>query len=200
MISYKADIVFFCGLVALIVIFASMVLPPSVQMQNQEFGNTSPNASQTQDSINSNEAANSECKIVNYLPDPNCTPGATDPRVNQDDIKSTICVSGYTSTVRPPVSVTNKIKVERMQAYGFTDSMSNYELDHFIPLELGGSPDSIQNLFPESYANPYGAKEKDKVENYLHDMVCSGSITLQTAQEEIRSNWVKVYNSCCAAN
>ncbi len=84
-----------------------------------------------------------------------------------------------------------------MQAYGDTDSPSNYELDHFIPLELGGSPDSVLNLFPEPYANPMGAREKDKVENYLHKQVCDGAITLQTAQQEIQTNWVEVYNSCC---
>src|SRR2546426_4112782 len=84
--------------------------------------------------------------IGNVLPDPACTPGATDPRVTQENIGSTICVSGYTSTVRPPVSVTNPIKQERMQAYGFTDSTANYELDHLISLELGGAPSDVKNL------------------------------------------------------
>jgi hypothetical protein len=84
-----------------------------------------------------------------------------------------------------------------MKAYGDTDSSSNYELDHFIPLEIGGSPDSVLNLFPEPYANPYGAREKDKVENYLHKQICNGTITLQTAQQEIRTNWIAVYNDCC---
>ena len=140
-----------------------------------------------------------KCKIVNYLPDSDCTPGATDPRVTQNNISSTICVSGYTKTVRPSTSVTSKIKTERMQAYGYTDSPSNYELDHFISLELGGSPDSVLNLFPEPYAEPYGAYSKDKVENYLHKQVCNGAITLAVAQEEIKTNWVKVYNNCCTA-
>jgi len=52
------------------------------------------------------------------LPDPACTPGATDPRVTQANINLTICMRGYTATVRPPVSVTDRIKVERMAAYG----------------------------------------------------------------------------------
>jgi len=137
------------------------------------------------------------CKIINYLPDSNCTPGAIDLRVTQENINSTICVSGYTATVRPSTSVTNKIKTERMEVYGDTDSPSNYELDHLIPLELGGSPDSVLNLFPEPYANPYGAQEKDKVENYLHKQVCDGAIALQAAQQEIRTNWVEIYNNCC---
>ncbi len=135
----------------------------------------------------------SECKIVNHLPDPNCTPGAIDPRVTQDNIQSTICVSGYTATVRPSTSVTSKIKTERMAAYGDTDSPSYYELDHLISLELGGSPASVLNLFPEPYANQLGAREKDRVENYLHKEVCNGTITLDLAQKEIATNWVKVY-------
>ena len=144
--------------------------------------------------VQQNNPSTARCTIKNYLPDPNCTSGAIDPKVTQENINSTICVSGYTSTVRPSTSVTNKIKVEQMQAYGFTDSMSNYELDHFIPLELGGSPASVSNLFPEPYAEPYGARSKDKVENYLHKQVCNGSITLTVAQEEIKTNWVYYYN------
>src|ERR1035437_3933713 len=64
-----------------------------------------------------NNPSTARCIIKNYLPDPNCTPGAIDPRVTQVNINSTICVSGYTATVRPSTSVTNKIKVEQMQAY-----------------------------------------------------------------------------------
>jgi hypothetical protein len=140
----------------------------------------------------------SQCAIRNYLPDPNCTPGAIDSAVTQENIGSTICASGYTATVRPSTSVTSKIKTERMQAYGDTDSPNNYELDHFIPLELGGSPASVLNLFPEPYAEPYGARSKDKAENYLHGQVCSGTMTLVVAQEEIKTNWVSVYTDCCS--
>jgi hypothetical protein len=127
------------------------------------------------------------CEAINdTLPDPKCTPGATDPAVTQDNIDSTICVSGYTKTVRPPVSVTEPIKIERMQAYGFTDSLSNYELDHLIPLELGGAPDDMKNLWPEPHPSSF---TKDGLENYLHDQVCSGNMDLKTAQNEIATNW-----------
>ncbi len=135
------------------------------------------------------------CKAVNdILPDPKCTEGAIDPAVTQDNIGSTICVSGYTKTVRPPVSVTEPIKVERMQAYGFTDFPSNYELDHLIPLELGGAPADIRNLWPEPYYTNPNSYDKDKFENYLHDQVCSGSMDLKIAQNEIATNWVKYWD------
>lgn len=135
------------------------------------------------------------CIESNGLPDSACTPGDIDPGVTQENISSTICVSGYTKTVRPPESVTQKIKVERMAAYGDSDSPANYELDHLISLELGGSPDVVANLWPEPYSALLNAREKDKVENYLHAQVCQRVIPLTTAQEEIARNWVAVYNT-----
>lgn len=136
------------------------------------------------------------CHAVNGIsPDPKCTPGAIDPRVTQSNIKSTICVSGYTKTVRPSTSITDPIKIERMKAYGDTGLSSNYELDHLIPLELGGNPSSVKNLWPEPWYVNNGASEKDKFENYLHTQVCSGKMSLGTAQFEIASNWMKYWNS-----
>lgn len=90
---------------------------------------------------------------------------------------------------------TDKLKVEIMAKYGLTDSPTNYELDHLIPLELGGSPTSEQNLWPEAYSPTPGAHEKDKVENYLHQEVCRSKLSLQEAQKEISTNWVQVYSS-----
>jgi hypothetical protein len=135
----------------------------------------------------------SDCVVVNDMPDKDCTPGDIDPRVTQENINSTICVTGYTKTVRPPISVTNKIKFERMAAYGFSDSPSNYELDHLISLELGGDPTSVANLWPESYTSSLDARKKDRVENYLHNEVCKGHIPLATAQDKIAHDWETVY-------
>ena len=127
------------------------------------------------------------------LPDPTCTPGALNQDVTQDNIRETICRSGYTATIRPVVSYTNKLKKEQIQEYGFNDtSMKDYEEDHFISLELGGSPDSPLNLWPEPHGSP---NEKDKVENYLHQQICNGSITLQEAQKEISTDWYTVYKN-----
>lgn len=134
------------------------------------------------------------CTVVNGMPDHECTPGEADPKVTQANINTTICVSGYSTSVRPSTSVTEPIKKKQMAAYGDTDSMTHYELDHLISLELGGCPDCVANLWPEPYNDKLGAYEKDKVENYLHDQVCKDSIPLQTAQEEIANNWEAVYN------
>lgn len=81
----------------------------------------------------------------------------------------------------------------QLAAYGFPDVMSDYELDHLISLELGGCTDCVSNLWPEPYNIPMGARQKDKVENYLHKAVCNGEITLTEAQLEIATDWTAVY-------
>lgn len=133
------------------------------------------------------------CVAMNGMPDNACTPGAIDPAVTQENIGETICVSGYTSGVRPPFSVTNKIKTERMQAYSDAGTKADYELDHLISLELGGCPDCVANLWPEPYNDSLGARQKDKVENFLHREVCGGRMSLHDAQEKIATDWESVY-------
>ncbi len=140
-----------------------------------------------------NRSKVSDCHSLNGLPDSACTPGALDPNVTQENISSTICVSGYTKTVRPPASYTNGIKKEEMLAYGESGDPRAYELDHLISLELGGSPRDIANLWPEPGDPVPGFHQKDKVENYLHDQVCTGSLSLAEAQQEIAGNWVAVF-------
>lgn len=133
----------------------------------------------------------SNCHIVNgALPDPKCTPGAANPSVTQDNIKDTICVPGFSKTVRPTVSYTTPLKIKLMRAYGFTDSRSNYELDHLISLEIGGNPTDVRNLWPEPGYGQYNFHIKDRFENYLHNAVCSGSMSLLEAQKEIATDWL----------
>ena len=63
------------------------------------------------------------------------------------------------------------------------------EIDHIVSLELGGS-NSVANLYPERAP---GFHVKDKLENRLHQMVCSGTITLRAAQQGIATNWQILY-------
>lgn len=132
------------------------------------------------------ELANAACHARGVLPDATCTPGVTDPRVTQANIQSTICMSGYTATIRPSSSYTGKLKVEQMTAYGYTDSIHAHEEDHLISLELGGAPDDPKNLWPEPDAAP---NPKDKIENHLHAAVCAGRIALRDAQVRIATDW-----------
>ena len=128
----------------------------------------------------------SGCQAHNALPDSACTPGA----ILSTGTKEAICVSGYARTVR---NVTESEKIQDYDEYGITHHTSGeYEVDHLVSLELGGSND-ISNLWPEAASPSPGFHEKDKVENYLHDQVCNGSISLQQAQTEIATNWLAVY-------
>jgi hypothetical protein len=121
------------------------------------------------------------------LPDPRCTPGSIDPIVTQANIYSTICESGWTKTVRPPYSQTEPFKKNvAFPAYGLTWYRES-ELDHLVPLELGGSNDAT-NLWPElgkSSGNP-----KDYVESALNRAVCDGRVSLVAAQDAIASDWM----------
>jgi hypothetical protein len=121
------------------------------------------------------------------LPDLACTPGADYAGVTQTDIDQTICTRGWTSTIRPPESYTEPLKYQQMAAYGDAGSASGYEEDHLIPLELGGSPTSPQNLWPEPGASP---NPKDAVEDAANHAVCDGQMTLAAARQAMASNWI----------
>jgi hypothetical protein len=113
--------------------------------------------------------------------DPRRTPGVLNPDVTQANIRSTICRHGWTSTIRPPESYTNALKRKQMRLYGETGSMSGYQEDHLISLELGGSPTDPRNLWPEPYPR---ASQMDQIENQLNAQVCGGQLTLAQAQEK----------------
>ena len=112
--------------------------------------------------------------------DPVRTPGVLNPGVTQATIGATICVRGWTRTVRPPVEYTNALKARQMRAYGETGPLSAYQEDHLISLELGGHPTDPRNLWPEPYPR---ASAVDRIENDLNAQVCDGALSLRDAQE-----------------
>ena len=109
------------------------------------------------------------------------TPGVLNPDVTQATINSTVCVKGWTKTIRPPTDYTNDLKRKQMREYGVRGSMSDYQEDHLISLELGGHPTDRRNLWPEPYPR---ASEVDAIENELNDKVCSGELSLEEAQQK----------------
>lgn len=133
------------------------------------------------------------------LPDPSCTPGSVNPAVTQADLGSTVCRrGGYTSSVRPPESITAPFKRASEAAYRDPYSSYHTELDHLVPLELGGASDTF-NLWAEpdqgrpsrfDPQDPYGINAKDGVEDRLHTAVCDGQVTLAAAQRAIASDWI----------
>ncbi len=128
------------------------------------------------------------CLANGGLADNTCTPGAVIDTATKDQI----CVPGYSKSVR---NVTASEKAQVFQEYGIaTHVKGQYEVDHLVSLELGGSND-ISNLWPEPADPTPGFHQKDAVENYLHAQVCNGTLSLQQAQQQIAKNWLAVYNS-----
>lgn len=123
------------------------------------------------------------------LPDHKITPGAAFSGVTA----SQVCTPGWSEAHRDvPDEVRYQVFAEYGLSYGVHDS---YEVDHLIPLELGGS-NSIGNLWPQPQggANP-GYPSKDRLENRLHELVCSGSLSLAVAQHTIAANWWAAYQT-----
>src|SRR4051812_24673470 len=127
----------------------------------------------------------SGCKVRGPLPDHGCTPGTRFRLVG----KAKVCTPGYAGRVR---NVPRSRKDAVYAAYGMTKHFNgrNGEVDHLVSLELGGT-NVTANLFPEAASPRPGSHEKDRLENELHDEVCSGQIGLRSAQRLIAGNWVK---------
>lgn len=130
------------------------------------------------------------------LPDPIYTPGAINPAVTQQTIRSTICIAGWTATIRPPVAYTSRLKKQQLRQLGYANqSMADYEEDHLIPLALGGAPTNASNLWPQPRFSPDGwtAGRKDVLELVLVKRVCHGLLPLSEAQSAIARNWIAAY-------
>jgi hypothetical protein len=118
------------------------------------------------------------------LPNPALTPGEALPGVT----RAQVCQVGWASSHR---DVPEAERYAVFAAYGVPyGQRGSYELDHLIPLELGG--DNAQaNLWPEPHdsAGTPGSQTKDGLENRLHELVCAGQVDLATAQHAIATNW-----------
>lgn len=116
--------------------------------------------------------------------------GAVDPRVTPANLASTVCAAGYTRTVRPPSRYTGALKRRQLAAAGIDPRRARrYEEDHLIPLELGGDARDARNLWPQPWDGAEGARRKDRLENRLHRLVCSGRLDLRAAQRAIAADW-----------
>jgi hypothetical protein len=165
-------------------------------------------------------------------------PGAIDPAITQENIADNICNKDFkTGTVRPLSSYTTQLKKKQMaDIYDFTAPQSLaslggadydedkcvprsnnarcYEEDHIVSLQNGGAPSDPRNLFPEAYnsfvkKDHVGAREKDKVENYVHNGIClaipnakfssgpkpSKRLTLEEGQRILAIDWYACYQS-----
>jgi hypothetical protein len=115
---------------------------------------------------------------------------ALNPDVDEDTIDTTVCVSGYTKIVRPATSYTDGVKKKLMREAGLDGArISDYELDHIVPLVLGGHPRKLSNLMLQPWDGEHGAKMKDILEVRLHSLVCHGKLDLTDAQACIARDW-----------
>jgi len=123
--------------------------------------------------------------VAPILPDQALTPGA----VLSTDAAS-ICQPGYSRSVR---HTSGQLKQQVYVEYGIDRNAGHYEIDHLIPLGIGGA-DTRENLWPESRdTKPWNAGVKDRLESYLHIEVCAGHIAVQVAQKAIAADWVAAY-------
>src|SRR6266446_6249105 len=121
--------------------------------------------------------------------------GALNPVVRQETIDQTICVPGYAKGVRPATSYTNGVKQMLFQRTHMNPALAQYyELDHIIPLALGGHPRKLDNLELQLREGKNGAKRKDRLEVKLQCLVCSEQVKLATAQREILEDWQAAYH------
>lgn len=130
------------------------------------------------------------------LPDKRMTPGALNPDVRQDNIQSTVCVKGFTKTIRPPAYVTNKLKRQQIADYGYANTdPRDYEEDHLVALSIGGAPRDARNLWPQPRKSEWSAAQKDQLEIVLYKMVCANRITLVNAQQAMANDWIGAWKT-----
>jgi hypothetical protein len=125
-----------------------------------------------------------QCVMHGELQDHVCTPGAV-----EDITLYTIC----TQSTKARRSVSQREHVAAFTRYGLTypQPAGAYEVDHLVPIELGGSNDP-KNLWPQ----PAPAfHRKDALENWMHKQVCTGEMTLADAQHQIATDWTAAYQA-----
>jgi hypothetical protein len=111
---------------------------------------------------------------------------------------SMICTANYDKCIRDVSSeekkaVYNDYGIPGGDHTGICDVDQGCEVDHLISIELGGSNDQ-KNLWPQPYEGlQFNAHVKDRLENWFHAHVCSGAISLKTAQKEISEDWVAAF-------
>ena len=116
--------------------------------------------------------------------------GVANPNVTQENIHDTICIVGFTATIRPPTSYTSPLKLKLCKQQNCGD-VSKYELDHRIALTDGGAPSDPNNLWLQPYPEAY---QKDRLEIVLNKKICNYELTLVQGQAMLKGNWKMYYD------
>ena len=118
--------------------------------------------------------------------------GVFDPRVTQHNIQQTICHRGWVRSIRPSAEFANSVKRWMMVEQGW-ENAADVELDHIVPLELGGAARDLKNLWLQPLRGPWNVRCKDALAVELSKAVCKGDAKLADAQDEIRKDWRASY-------
>jgi hypothetical protein len=129
---------------------------------------------------------------VALLP-PSETPGAIDPAISQANIDDTICLPGYARSARPSYAITGPLKRRMMDAQHPGEAMADYELDHLIPISIGGAPLDKRDLWLQPRQGQANAGDKNVLAYVLWRLVCTHQVPLQTAQHDISHDWTRAY-------
>lgn len=122
-----------------------------------------------------------------------CQSQSLAPEVTQETVAETVCIPGYTKTVRPSFWSSQRIKLRMLKEAGETwVSAPAYQLDHIVPLCLGGHPTDQANLQLQPWLE---ATRKDRLEAKVCCLVCSGQITLHEGQSAIMVDWKEAYHT-----
>ena len=172
--------------------FAALLAVPAASCSPPPAGDSPPAATAARGDLSSSPSpaatASAPPAVAGaVLPNSRLTPGEVFPGVTA----AQVCVSGYASSVR---NVTRDQYVAVYAEYGipYPEPAGTYELDHLVPLELGGDNSDL-NLWPEPALPVPGFHQKDDLENYLHAEVCAGRMSLSEAQRGIASDWALLY-------
>ena len=129
-----------------------------------------------------------------YIPDPERTPGALYSHVTQSNASLTVCIAGWTRTIRPSSSYTGRLKTQQMHALHLPGRAKDYEEDHLVPLCVGGHPNDPRNLWPQPRRGQWTAKVKDQLEASVCRAVCRGAMTLDEGRAIfLRPDWTREY-------
>jgi hypothetical protein len=98
-----------------------------------------------------------------------------------------LCTGSYVKKTTPSASVTDPIKAAQVARAASSDKdPSHYVEDQLVPIELGGAPTDVRNVWPQPTAL---AELKDREERRLRGDVCAGRTTLAAAQAQILAEW-----------
>ena len=126
---------------------------------------------------------------------PRETPGAIDPAITQANIGATICRAGYARSARPSYAITGPLKRRLMHSQHPGEATADYELDHLIPISIGGAPLDMRDLWLQPRRGQANAGDKNVLAYVLWRLVCQHRVPLDTAQRAISRDWTKAYQT-----